>query len=86
MAYTHDINKLADKFKEDVAFKLQPDHKYRVYIPNVYFKIERDIKVPYHVPIFGLGYTIEDAANDFFRKARTGFLYHAVSNQVEQAV
>lgn len=86
MPYTIDLNKLALKFNEPCCFVIQEDNKYRVWINNVYFKIEKDIKIKYHVPIFGLGFTIADASNDFFRKARTGFLYHSLSDQIETAI
>ena len=91
MAYTIDLNDVAAKFKEPCCFTIENNSLgyfglYRVHVNNVYFKIDKKAKVLNHIPIFGHGYTIEEAAKDYFKKAKTGVLYHALTNQTELTV
>lgn len=86
MGYTNDFDKTAKKFKECGCFTLTADNKYRVWINNVFYKSEKDLKVKHHVPISGLGYTLADATEDFLRLARGGYLYHTFTNQVEKPI
>ena len=86
MGYTMDFDKTAKKFKEYGCFVITEDNKYRVWINNVYYKSEKDLRVQHHVPICGLGFTLADATEDFLRISRSGFLYHIITNQVEKAI
>ena len=86
MAYIHEICALADKFKEDVSFNITKDFKFKIYIKNVFYKTAEDLKTVHHMPIFGLGWTLEDASNDFFRRSRGGYLYHCITDQMESII
>lgn len=85
MGYTNDFDKTAKKFKEHGCFLLTDDFKYKVWINNIFYKSEKDLKVTNHVPIAGLGYTLADATEDYLRLARPGYLYHVLTDQVERA-
>lgn len=76
MCYTNEAVWLAKKFNEAISLeRIDSTHNYKVSIARVaskdgYRRLE----------IFGLGFTVEDACNDFFRRSRGCTLIHAVSD------
>lgn len=86
MAYSFDFIALGEKFKTDCCFTMNKDKKYIVYLKDVYFKEAENKHTHMHKPIQGCGFTFEDACKDFYRIARTGYLYHIITNQLEHVI
>lgn len=77
MSYTNQLIKLAKQLEQPLSVEHdEVTFRYKVSINMVGFK---DNYVRHS--IFGLGFTIEDAAYDLIRKARGGKLTHYISEK-----
>ncbi len=79
VCYTHDLIKYAKQLDELIVVDYnEKTFKFSVSIPSVWYK---ENKTYLKLSINGLGFTIEDACNDFLRKCRGHHLVHIFNNK-----
>ncbi len=84
MIYTHHVIALAKIFGKPLSVERNPDtNRFHIYIEEIVYKPK---DAPIRQQIMGNGYTIEDSAYDFVRKARGGLLVHQISNQEVEVI
>lgn len=77
MSYTHELIKHARQFDQPLSVEYSDlRFIYKVWIDKVGYK-----NGYVRHPIYGFGYTIEDACNDFIRQARGGELTHYITEK-----
>jgi hypothetical protein len=76
ICYTNEVIWLAKKFNEVLSVeRIDITHKYKISIKNVMIKDEYR-----RLEVYGLGFTIEDACNDYLRLCRGYDLAHTTNN------
>lgn len=84
MSYTHQLIKKAKELGE--LLTVNYDEKtflYKVDVNSVFYKEKNSYL---KLALIGSGFTIEDAAYDYIRKARGGLMIHVISDKTTEVI